>query len=230
VSDRGKLEDSSRLLKAAIFDYGGVMSFSPLWRVQILAEAMEVPQDVFSKIIFGSTGENAINPWHEAECGRQALDSNFAKKMQERLTPYGAKFDLEVFVHWVAEAINEPDPEMVRVVNDLRENNYPVALLTNAVREFRPVIEKTIPIFELFDVIIDSSEVGMRKPDKGIYDLTAQRLGVPNLTCVMVDDLEINVNGAREAGMYGILFQDSKRTVLEIRECFDMVDFTTQEI
>ena len=222
--------NSSGLLKAAIFDYGGVMSFSPLWRVRILAEAMEVPEEIFTKTIFGPAAEGETNPWHEAECGHQAIDEIFAQKMQDRLTPYGARFDLEVFLPWVSEATNEPDPEMVQVVKELRGQNYPVGLLTNAVREFRPVIERTVPIYELFDVIIDSSEVGMRKPDKSIYDLAALELGVPNNECLMIDDLEANVSGAEEAGMRGLLFEDSQTTASEIRRYFNLPGDRIEEI
>jgi len=208
-------------LHGAIFDYGGVMSYSPLWRTQLLAEEMGVPADVFSKIIFfGESDDSSVNPWHEAECGRQPLDDEFAQLMQKRLTPYGATFDLAVFIRWVSEAINEPDPVMVQTVKELRETGVPVALLTNAVREFRTVIESTLPIYELFDVIVDSSEVGLRKPDSRIYELTASRLNLVPAECLMVDDLVDNVNGANDIGMTGLLFSDSEKTALEIRNLF----------
>ncbi|MCH1512467.1 MAG: hypothetical protein L7S58_02725, partial [Acidimicrobiales bacterium] len=70
-------------LRGAIFDYGGVMSYSPLWRTQILADEMGVPADIFSKIIFfGESDSVSLNPWHEAECGRQPLNDEFAQLMQ----------------------------------------------------------------------------------------------------------------------------------------------------
>ena len=213
---------SNQTLQAAIFDYGGVMSLSPLGRVQILADEMKVPKELFSQIIFGQADEKDINPWHEAECGRQILNEEFAKQMQSRLDPYGGIFDLKVFLPWVSEAINEADPELIKVVEELRIKGYPVALLTNAVKEFRSVIEETIPIYDLFDVIVDSSEVGMRKPEKGIYDLTAQKLGVSNCHCLMVDDLPVNVFGAEDAGMTGLLFSDSISTAREIRKYFNL--------
>ena len=207
---------------AAIFDYGGVMSFSPLWRVQLLADAMEVPKEIFAKIIFGGSHSDPDNPWHEAECGRQRLDKSFAEQMQQRLTPYGATFDLDFFLPWVAEAKNDPDPAMIEIVKELRTAGHRLALLTNAVQEFRPVIEKTVPIHELFDVIVDSSEVGMRKPDKEIYDLTSQMLGVESGQCLMIDDLVANVEGAEKAGMQGLLFTTSDETAANIRKLFNL--------
>ena len=71
---------SSMELKAAIFDYGGVMSFSPLWRVNLLANQMQVPKEIFAQTIFGGAHSDRDNPWHEAECGRQPLDMSFAEK------------------------------------------------------------------------------------------------------------------------------------------------------
>ena len=215
-----KDQNPSVKMQAAIFDYGGVMSFSPLWRVKLLADAMQVPKEIFSKIIFGGAYSDKENPWHEAECGRQPLNMEFAKKMQRRVAPYGATFDLDFFLPWVSEAENDPDPAMIEVVNELRQAGYRLALLTNAVREFRPVIEKTVPIYDLFDVIIDSSEVGMRKPDKEIYDLTSQMLGVGNDQCLMIDDLIANVHGAENAGMQGLLFTTSEETAAAIRSTF----------
>ncbi|MBF81995.1 MAG: hypothetical protein CL522_01115 [Actinobacteria bacterium] len=215
-------QNSSRKITAAIFDYGGVMSFSPLWRVELLADAMQVPKEIFSKIIFGGAHSDRDNPWHEAECGRQSLDMDFAEKMQKRVAPYGATFDLDFFLPWVSEAENHPDPAMIQVVNELRQAGYRLALLTNAVREFRPVIEKTVPIYDLFDVIVDSSEVGMRKPDKEIYDLASQNLGVENSQCLMIDDLIANVQGAENAGMQGLLFTTSDETSAAIRNTFQL--------
>ena len=122
----------------------------------------------------------------------------------------------------MSEAENDPDPAMIEVVNELRQAGYRLALLTNAVREFRPVIEKTVPIYDLFDVIIDSSEVGMRKPDKEIYDLTSQKLEVDNDQCLMIDDLIANVHGAENAGMQGLLFTTSDETAAAIRHTFQL--------
>ena len=218
---------SSIELEAAIFDYGGVMSFSPLWRVNLLADQMQVPKEIFTQTIFGGAHSDRDNPWHEAECGRQPLDTSFAEKMQKKLTPYGATFDLDFFLPWVSEAENDPDPAMVEVAKELRHAGYGLALLTNAVKEFRPVIEKTVPIYDLFDVIIDSSEVGMRKPDKEIYDLTSQKLGVENSQCLMIDDLIANVQGAENAGMKGLLFTTSNETAATIRDSFEL-DADTQ--
>jgi epoxide hydrolase-like predicted phosphatase len=206
-------------LEAAIFDYGGVMAKSPIGRVHMLAEEFNAEPNLLMSLILGGN-ESYGNPWFEAECGRQPLDSTFAREMQKILDPYGITFDLGIFLPWVAEAQNEPDELMDEAVKWLKKKGIPVALLTNAVPEFRPVIEKTVPIYELFDVIVDSSEVGFRKPDCRIYELTAQRLGVPTESCLMVDDLLHNVTGAEKTGMTGIHFKNAQNVLREIQDRF----------
>ena len=71
------------------------------------------------------------------------------------------------------------------------------------------------------------SEVGMRKPEKEIYDLTSQKLGVENSQCLMIDDLIANVQGAENAGMKGLLFTTSNETATTIRDSFEL-DTDTQ--
>ena len=206
-------------LHAAIFDYGGVMAKSPVGRVHMLANDFKAEPDLLISLILGEN-DDYINPWFEAECGRQPLNDVFALKMQKILDPHGITFDIDIFLPWVAEAVNEADELMDEAVKWLKEKGIPVALLTNAVPEFRPVIEETIPIYELFDVIVDSSEVGLRKPERQIYELTAQRLGVRPESCLMVDDLIHNVAGAETTGMTGIHFCDSKTALHEIKNLF----------
>ena len=195
------------------------MAKSPVGRVHMLANDFKAEPDLLISLILGES-DDYINPWFEAECGRQPLNDVFALKMQKILDPHGITFDIDIFLPWVAEAVNEADELMDEAVKWLKEKGIPVALLTNAVPEFRPVIEETIPIYELFDVIVDSSEVGLRKPARQIYELTAQRLGVRPQSCLMVDDLIHNVAGAETAGMTGIHFCDSKTAVYEIKNLF----------
>ena len=117
--------------------------------------------------------------------------------------------------------MNEPDLAMERTVNQLKENGIKVGLLTNSVPEFWPVIEQTINT-KLFDCIVDSSQVGIRKPDERIYKLTARKMGMQTNSCVMIDDLDHNIKGAEQAGMAGILFTSAKETEYAIKKFFNI--------
>ena len=83
-------------------------------------------------------------------------------------------------------------------------------------REWEPLWRPMLPIDEVFEVVVDSAFVGMRKPEPEIYALTLERLGLPGEACAFVDDLEVNVVAAREAGMQGIVFRDTASAVAEL--------------
>jgi putative hydrolase of the HAD superfamily len=92
-----------------------------------------------------------------------------------------------------------------------------MALVTNNVREWEARWRAMAPIDDIFELVIDSAQVGMRKPDPEIYELTVRRLGVPASACLFVDDLERNCAAAREAGMQAIVYRDPEQAELDIR-------------
>src|ERR1039457_6366404 len=93
---------------------------------------------------------------------------------------------------------------MADAVRQVREAGYKTALLTNISREGEAIFTKLFPVDELFDVVVDSSKVGMRKPDPEIYRLTCSRLGVAPERCLFIDDLLCNVEAAEALGMVTI--------------------------
>jgi putative hydrolase of the HAD superfamily len=107
---------------------------------------------------------------------------------------------------------------MIEFVREVRGDGVRTALLTNNVREWESRWRSKLPeIDELFDVVVDSAFVGMRKPDRGIYELTVERLGVRAQECVFVDDLEINCDAARELGMAAVRFESADQATAELR-------------
>jgi putative hydrolase of the HAD superfamily len=90
------------------------------------------------------------------------------------------------------------------------------------VREWEPLWRAKLPeIDELFEVVVDSAFVGLRKPDPAIYSLTLERLGgVAAERCVFVDDLEVNCDAARELGMTAVRFESADQAIPEIRAAF----------
>ena len=194
------------------------MAKSPLGRVEMLADHFGARKEIIMGLILGQNSADD-NPWFDAECGHQPLNEDFGQRMQKIFNNHNLTFDLSYFRAWVADAVNEPDLGMERVVNQLKEDGIKVGLLTNSVPEFWPVIERTINT-KLFDCIVDSSQVGVRKPDERIYELTARKLGMSTSSCVMIDDLHHNVKGAEKTGMAGILFTSSKETEEAIKNYF----------
>jgi putative hydrolase of the HAD superfamily len=73
------------------------------------------------------------------------------------------------------------------------------------------------PVDEIFELVVDSAFVGMRKPDREIYDLTVQRLGLPADRCLFVDDMAVNCDAARAAGMRSVVYREPEQAIAEIR-------------
>ena len=105
---------------------------------------------------------------------------------------------------------------MVEAVRRVRAAGHRTALLTNNAREWAVTWRPLIPLAELFDVVLDSSEVGLRKPDPAIYRLTCRQLGLEPAECLFVDDLECNVEAARGLGMEALLCADGPATAAEV--------------
>jgi epoxide hydrolase-like predicted phosphatase len=99
--------------------------------------------------------------------------------------------------------------EVVDFARELRASGLSSALVTNNALEFRDYWRRSIPLDELFDHVIDSSEVGLRKPDPRIFELALERLGVDASSAVFLDDYAGNVDAARRVGIRGVLVTDA---------------------
>jgi epoxide hydrolase-like predicted phosphatase len=104
------------------------------------------------------------------------------------------------------------EPPLVTATRQVRERGIRTAVLSNADGLWSPPNGWA----GLFDVVITSGEVGMAKPDRRIYLLAAERLGLPAHECVFVDDLAVNVRGAAAAGMVGVHHQSVQSTLEEL--------------
>ena len=112
-----------------------------------------------------------------------------------------------------------PNTPMLDLMRELRDRGYKLGILTNNVREWEEKWRAKLPIDEIFEVVVDSAYVGMRKPDPAIYRLTLERMGTEEPSeCLFVDDNELNVEAARELGLHAVHFRDNDQAITEIRE------------
>ena len=109
----------------------------------------------------------------------------------------------------------EPEQRMIDAVRRAREGGTATALLSNSWSSRQYWIDGYEPA-ELFDVVVISGEVGLRKPDPRIYHLAAERLGLSPAVCVFVDDFRENVEAAERVGMRGVFHEDPDRTIAEL--------------
>ncbi len=185
-----------------VFDFGGVIITPITDKVVALAERNQLEVASLLEILLGPMdGSTEEHPWHRAERGElavQDLQVGVASLAAERGVPlHGDEMEILFDLHY---SFNQP---VLDRVASLRAAGYLTGLLTNSVREFRPILEEQIDL-DLFDVVVDSSEEGCRKPEREIYDRTTARLGVPAERIVYLDDFEPNVQGARRAGWTAI--------------------------
>ena len=175
-----------------------------------------IPLEALGKAMWRATQERDENPLFPLERG-ELSEPEFLQILQRALT---AEIGREVEMHDFAEryfAQLRPNDEMVAFLRDVQARGVRLAMLTNNVREWEARWRAMLPDLDaMFEVIVDSAFVGMRKPDPEIYRLTLDRLGLPPETCVFVDDIELNCDAAREVGLHAVHFRDTEQAVAEL--------------
>lgn len=109
------------------------------------------------------------------------------------------------------------------VVDFVRQTrrSHKTAMLSNVNRQFVDGLFTRSEMAELFDTVVISGEAGLAKPNELIYELTATKLGLLPEECVMIDDSELNVNGALAAGMQGIVFATLEQCQTDLNELLE---------
>jgi putative hydrolase of the HAD superfamily len=200
-----------------ICDFGGVLT-TPL-QAGFLAYQQEadVSLEELGTAMARATEEDGDHPLFVLERG-EISETEFGARLERHL---GAHFDMNRLRTLFFEGL-EPNTPMIELVRELRDRGIRTALLTNNVREWEPLWRAKLPeVDELFELIVDSAFVGLRKPDPAIYSLTLERLGgVAPERCVFVDDLDVNCATARELGMTAVRFENAAQAIPEIRTAF----------
>lgn len=199
---------TDRAVDAVVFDYGGVMT-TPL-RVstgQWLA-ADGITQDSFATVMRDWLGRDAAagSPIHRLETG-ELTGPDFERLFAGRLTTLTGTPVASTGLLDRLFAGMRTDPAMFDLVADLRAAGLKVGLLSNSWGNHYPD-----NLLDLFDAVVISGEVGLRKPDPVIYKLMLDRLDLPAERCAFVDDAPVNVIAAQELGMYGIRHRDADET------------------
>jgi putative hydrolase of the HAD superfamily len=162
---------------------------------------------------------DGAHPLFELEMGK-LTESEFLARLSDELTSeLGHRPEMHRFKEIYFDALDPNDP-MIELMRGLRDRGFRMALLTNNVREWEPLWRSMLPVDEIFELVVDSAFVGMRKPDPGIYRLCVERLGdgIAPAECLFVDDVEVNVAAARDLGMAAVHFRDNAQAIAEVEE------------
>ncbi len=194
-------------IDAVIFDFGGVFIESPYPMLDSIGAGMGLKPGDLSDIIFGSLFEDSDHPYHRLERGQISLLEARDQILERGRALYGV--DVDIFEAFASMPPDVRQP-MVARVRKLKRDGYPTAIITNNIREYADMWRAMLPVEELFDLVVDSSFEGIRKPNPAIFRLALQRLGglAPEHT-VFLDDCEGNVRGAASVGMRTIHVRDN---------------------
>jgi putative hydrolase of the HAD superfamily len=207
VSDTG--------LRAIVSDFGGVLT-SPLQEAfRHVQNGIELPAKALGRAMARAIERDGEHPLYELETGRISEAEFFGRLERALFETEGAEISLHGFGTRLMEALR-PNDALFAHYRSLRDGGLRFALLTNNVREWEPLWRPKLPIDDVFEVVVDSAFVGMRKPDPEIYAITLERLGLPASACAFVDDIDINVEAARALGFRGVLFRDTAQAVAEL--------------
>ena len=207
-------------LDAAIFDLGGVLTTPVLESFADFEKDLGLkPGDLVKTFREHYARADGESDFHLLETG-QISEAEYYQRLGSRLSEMGSTIVMPEDPIEVRKKLwgrIRRNDEMIEGARRIAKH-YKVGLLTNNVkewggwREFYPA--------EIFHVIVDSSEVGMRKPDPRIYKLTCERLGVEPHRASFVDDIEDNVVGARNVGLHGIRFTTTGEVLDHLRPLF----------
>lgn len=157
------------------------------------------------------------NPVHALERGEMDV-ATFERLLADELTGRGSPVEPAGLVQRMLAGLAEQAPDMVGLVRRARQAGLRTALLSNSWGNAYPRQEWA----GLFDAVVISGEVGMRKPEHRIYRHTADLLGLDPAQCVMVDDLAPNVRAAVEVGMAGVQHRSYPETALDLEAVFGL--------
>jgi putative hydrolase of the HAD superfamily len=205
--------------RGVITDWGGVLTSPIRMTVRAWIEADEIDWDSYRTVMRRWVAqaydiEGGTNPLHALERGECPADE-FERILAARLfrTDGGAVAAEGLLQRMFAAS--ERVPAMEDAIRALRQTGLRTALLSNSwgsddyPREDFP---------SLFDAVIISGEVGMRKPEEGIFLRAADSLGLPPASCVFIDDMEANVTAAAQCGMTGVLHTEPAATVAALQD------------
>jgi putative hydrolase of the HAD superfamily len=211
-----------RAIRAVISDFGGVLTNRLMEAFAAYQDHSGISVDQLGRgmqIIADRDGEY---PLFRLERG-QVSEVDFLEELADALTEeLGHRPHLHRFSEVYFEALRGNDP-MIDLMRELRDRGYRMAILTNNVREWEVKWRSKLPVDEIFELVVDSAWVGMRKPEPEIYELTLERLGsIAPEECLFVDDNEVNVETARKLGMTAVHFQGNDQAIPEIRKALGL--------
>jgi putative hydrolase of the HAD superfamily len=211
-----KVAERRGRIEAVISDFGGVLTTPLIESFMAFQDQTGITTEVLGKGMQAATEANGGNPLFEMERG-EITETAFLEKLTDSLAPLlGHRPEMHRFREIYFEAL-DPNPAMIELMRELKDSGYRMAMLTNNVREWEPLWRSMLPVDEIFETVVDYGVVGCRKPESRIYEITLDRISLPAESCLFVDDVLVNCEGAEKAGMTAVHFQDNDQAIADVR-------------
>ncbi|MCC6848055.1 MAG: HAD family phosphatase [Deltaproteobacteria bacterium] len=205
--------DTTRV-KAAVFDLGGVFLAGGVESVRAFGDRHGLTPDAW-RAIRRDLFDDDEGIWSAVERG-EATFADFVTRLRALAREQGRDLSEADARNFMGNGGPAPTqrlrPEIVAAAARIR-TRMPTALLTNNIPEWRGTWRSLLDVERLFDVVVDSCDVGMRKPEPAIYELTRERLGLPHASIFFVDDLGVNLKAARALGWQTLRYDDTRRVL-----------------
>ena len=193
-------------IEAVLFDFTGVVTGSPWAAIGGIGAGAGMDPDEVLEFMLGPYDQDTDHPFHQLERGEIELVA-YVTDVQARADAAGHDLDFERLRTLMVDL--PVHDQVVQRIRALRADGYRTALVTNNIREAGDQWRTKVPLGELFDVVVDSSAVGMRKPSAAIFHHALALLGgVDPARALFLDDHPGNVAGAERAGLRALLVGD----------------------
>ena len=206
-----------------IFDFGGVITASPFEAFNRLEDERGLPRDFVRRVNAADPDGNAWAKFERAEIDAATFDRLFA----EEASRFGHALEGEAVLAVLAGAVR---PAMVAALDTLKAGGFTIGCITNNVPSGRgagmarseEMAREVAAIMARFDHVIESSKVGVRKPDPRIYRMMCEALDVAPAACVYLDDLGINCKPAAGLGMHAIKVTSGEQALADLSAALGM--------
>jgi putative hydrolase of the HAD superfamily len=203
------------VIKAVISDFGGVVTLPLIEGFKRAHAEIGVPVEALAEAMKLTASRAPEPPLWTLERG-QMREADFLAGLEAALTEVtGHPVTLDGYGRRLMGELEPNEPLLARY-RELRADGIRLAICSNNVREWHDIWRTAFDIDALFELVVDSSFEGTRKPEPRIYEITLSRLGLAASDCAFIDDVDVNVTAADELGLHGIHFRSTDQVLTEL--------------
>ena len=204
-------------MQGLIVDWGGVLTMPIHAAIGSWLKATGVDREHYGTVLgrWLQPSTDVMSPVHRLERGEIAVEE-FENLLSAALAQEGSTVEAQGLVSTMLADLAIYEDSMTSMVTRAHAAGIRTALLSNS---WGNDYDRS-DWHEMFDVVVISGEVRMRKPEREIFELVLQRIGLPAGECVFIDDIPHNVSAAAEAGLVGIVHRTFDETAGELEALF----------